>query len=121
MKATTFIIYQYFNSLLTLNRSLKTYFAASPAYHVDTNRSPIASKWYHRTPVELSRNFEVNSLTSSLPIFLDIFTSPNNCKNNDPLEFGESNMSTYYTHHTNLIILPKLSSNLPHYVKIATP
>lgn len=75
IKATTFIIYLYFNSLLTLNRSLKTYFAASPAYHIDTNKSPIASKWYHRTPMELSENFEVNSDIISAHILRHIYIS----------------------------------------------
>lgn len=75
IKATTFIIYQYFNSLLTLNRSLKMYFAASPAYHVNTNTSPIASKWYHKTPIDLSENFEVNSDIISAHILRHIYIS----------------------------------------------
>lgn len=76
-KSTAFIIYHHLNSLLALKRSLKTYFATSPAYHVDSNRTSTALQWHHRTPGELSRNSEINCAISAVPIHLDILTSPN--------------------------------------------
>lgn len=73
-KSMAFIIYQYLNSLLTLNSSLKNYFAASPEHQVNTRLipggQPIASEGYHRIPGKLSSKFEINSLTLVLPILL---------------------------------------------------
>lgn len=108
-KSTAFIIYHHLNSLLALKRSLKTYFAIRPAYHVDSNRTSIASQWHHRTPGKLSRNSEINHPISAVPIHLDIFVSPNYCKCNNELGFVASLMSNFYIHHhTSDVILPNV-------------
>lgn len=104
-KSTAFIIYHHLNSLLALKRSLKTYFATSPAYHVDSNRTSTALQWHHRTPGELSRNSEINCAISAVPIPLDILTSPNYWQCNNELASVARAISTYIIIQTMLYFL----------------
>lgn len=81
-KSTAFITYQYLNSLLTLNSSLKTYFAANSEYQTDTKRSAYCLRVVSQNPWRTLKQFwnKLSDIGSTHALNLSIFTSPNDCK-----------------------------------------